>query len=179
MTDNQQGLSLRHADSLAELGALEPLWNVLQEHHARITPALADVTPALGVEESWQRRRTKYERWLADGGAFFVVAETLSAAVGYAFVTVGPGYSSWATGDRAATLETISVLPEHRGAGVGEALLETVWERLAEDGIEDLAITTAATNIDSHRFYERQGFSKSFVIYYGKRTAERDQAPPH
>ncbi len=47
--------------------------------------------------------------------------------VGYAFVTVGPGYASWATGDRLAELETLSVLPEHRGSGLGAALLDTVY----------------------------------------------------
>lgn len=70
-----------------------------------------------------------------------------------------------------AELETLSVLPEHRGGGVGTALLESVWERLAEIGVEDLAITAAKTNADSHRFYERHGFTQGFVIYYGRRAA--------
>jgi hypothetical protein len=34
-------------------------------------------------------------------------------------------------------------------------------------GVEDLAITTAKTNVDSRRFYERHGFTQDFVIYYG------------
>jgi hypothetical protein len=42
-----------------------------------------------------------------------------------------------------------------------------VWEHLAEMGVEDLAITTAKANMDSHRFYERHGFIQGFVIYYG------------
>jgi hypothetical protein len=25
------------------------------------------------------------------------------------------------------------------------------------------------TNVDSHRFYEREGFSQAFVVYHGKR----------
>jgi ribosomal protein S18 acetylase RimI-like enzyme len=84
-------------------------------------------------------------------------------------VTMGPGYASWATGNRLAELETLSVLPAHRGAGIGEALLEAVWSRLAKLGVGELAITTATANIGSHRFYERHGFAKSFVVYYGKR----------
>ncbi|HKB50456.1 MAG TPA: hypothetical protein VKC63_03395 [Solirubrobacterales bacterium] len=31
-----------------------------------------------------------------------------------------------------------------------------------------MAITTTKTNLDAHRFYERQGFSQGFVIYHGK-----------
>jgi len=66
-------------------------------------------------------------------------------------------------------LETLSVLPDHRGSGVGAALIEAAWERLGELGVEDMAITTTMTNVDAHRFYERQGFSQGFVVYHGKR----------
>ena len=57
------------------------------------------------------------------------------------------------------------------GDGVGAALLEAVWEHLAEIGVADLAITAAKANVDSHRFYEGHGFTQSFVVYYGKRDA--------
>jgi GNAT superfamily N-acetyltransferase len=88
---------------------------------------------------------------------------------GHAFVTVGPGYASWVTGERAGVLETLSVLPDRRSGGVGEALIEAVWSRLGERGIEDMAITTTRTNVDAHRFYESQGFNQGFVVYHGKR----------
>jgi len=116
--------------------------------------------------EAWRIRRAKYLRWLEDPETFFLVAEE----DGYAFVTVGPPYASWTTGDRIAALETLSVLPERRGCGVGAALIEAAWERLAERGVEDMAITTTVTNVDSHRFYEREGFRQGFVVCYGKRA---------
>ena len=31
-----------------------------------------------------------------------------------------------------------------------------------------MAITTTVTNVDAQRFYERQGFSQRFAVYYGK-----------
>lgn len=31
-------------------------------------------------------------------------------------------------------------------------------------GVEDLAITAAKTNVVSHRFYERHGFTQGFVV---------------
>lgn len=163
-------MTLRYANTVDELAAVEPLWNALQEHHSEITPSLAERAPKRELADAWRLRRGKYERWLTDPETFFVIAEEEGRPIGYAFVTVGPGYASWATGQRLAELETLSVLPEHRGGGVGEALLDAVWARLAEVDIDDLAITTAVTNVDSHRFYERQGFAKSFVVYYGKRS---------
>ena len=61
------------------------------------------------------------------------------------------------------------MLPRQRGSGLGEALIEAAWERLATLGVDELAITTTTTNVDAHRFYERQGFEQGFVLYYGKR----------
>jgi ribosomal protein S18 acetylase RimI-like enzyme len=162
--------ALRYADGVEELGVVEPLWDALQEHHARITPDLGAGTPKRDNAEAWRIRRTKYEHWLEDPETFFVVAEADGRPVGYAFVTIGFGYASWQTGERLAQLETLSVLPEYRGEGLGEALLGAVWDRLATVGVDELGITTTTTNVDAHRFYERQGFQRGFVVYYGRRS---------
>jgi N-acetyltransferase len=160
--------SLRYADSVDELAVLEPLWNALQAHHSEITPDLGPHTPKREMTDAWPIRRSKYERWLDDPDAFFVVAELGGEPVGYAFVTVGPPYASWQTGERLAELETLSVLPEQRGKGVGATLIDATWERLAELSVEDMQITTTVTNVDAQRFYERRGFSRRFAVYYGK-----------
>jgi ribosomal protein S18 acetylase RimI-like enzyme len=166
--------TVRCAENADELDALEPLWNALQEHHSEVLPALGGQTRPRPLTESWIRRRTKYEGWLDNPESFFIVAEEGQKPVGYAFVTIGPGYAGWSTG-RLAELETLSVLPEHRGARIGGQLLDAVWSRLAERGVEEMAITTAIANVDSHRFYERHGFQQGFVIYYGKRDAASQQ----
>ena len=170
MSRPQPDVNFRYRDEAGQLDVLEPLWNALQEHHSTIMPSLGG-SPPRELPDSWRRRRVKYERWLQDPGTFFVIAESGERPVGYAFVTVGSGYAAWETGDRLAELETLSVLPEHRCDGVGAALLEAVWERLAQVGVDDLAITAAKGNVDSHRFYERHGFTQGFVVYYGKRGA--------
>lgn len=161
-------LALRFADSTAELVALEPLWNALQAHHVEVTPDLGAHTPKRSLADSWRIRRSKYERWLEDRDTFFVVAERSGVPVGYAFVTIGLPYAGWATGERIAELETLSVLGEQRGSGIGGALIEAVWKRLASLGVEDMAITTTTTNVDAQRFYEREGFARRFAVYYGK-----------
>lgn len=174
MSSADPAITLRYANSVDEIDAVEPLWNALQRHHVRVTPELDPQTPKRDLADAWRLRRSKYVRWLGDPEAFFVIAEDESGPVGYAFVTVGPGYASWKTGERAGELETLSVLSEHRGRGVGAELLEAAWHRLDELGIDDMAITTTKTNVDSHRFYEREGFSQAFVVYHGKRP----QDPP-
>ncbi len=171
MEPSKSEITLRYADDADRLEAVEPLWNALQEHHSSLVPNLGGSAPKRELADSWRRRRAKYERWLKDPATFFVIAQDGDHPIGYAFVTVGSGYAAWQTGERLAELETLSVLPECRGDGVGAALLESVWQRLAEMGVEDLAITAAKTNVDSHRFYERHGFIQGFVVYYGKRNA--------
>lgn len=169
-------VNLRYESTVEEIDAVEPMWNALQEHHVQITPELDPQTPKRELGDAWRVRRSKYVRWLEDPETFFVIAEEGDGPVGYAFVTVGPGYASWATGERAGVLETLSVLPERRSSGVGAVLIEATWNRLEELGIDDMAITTTKTNVDAHRFYERQGFSQGFIVYHGKRPRRQPGA---
>lgn len=161
-------ISLRYSNDAAELPLLEPLWNALQEHHIEVTPDLGAETPKRPLPEAWRIRRSKYEHWLEDPDSFFVIAEAGGEPAGYAFVTVGMPYAGWAAGERLADLETLSVLREHRGEGIGGALLDAVGNRLAELGVEDMQIVTTQTNAHAQRFYERHGFTHRFNVYYGK-----------
>jgi RimJ/RimL family protein N-acetyltransferase len=160
-------LRLRLTSAPEDLDALEPIWNALQEHHVEVTPKLGPARKR-SLPEAWRIRRGKYERWLGDPDTFLVVAEGGGEPVGYACVTVGPPYASWDSGERLAELETLAVLAAERGAGVGAALLDAVWARLAELGVHDMQIVTTSTNVSAKRFYEREGFGHGFDVYYGK-----------
>jgi RimJ/RimL family protein N-acetyltransferase len=162
-------LALRRCSDPAELGQLEPLWNALQHHHVEVTPDLGPRTRERSDQEAWRIRRAKYERWLSDPDTFFIVATVGGEPAGYAFVTVGMPYASWDAGERLADLETLSILPGHRGAGIGTALIDAVWNRLAELGVADMQIVTTSTNVGAKRFYERHGFSHRLDVYCGKR----------
>ena len=166
--------TVRYASSAEELDILEPHWNALHEHHSEVLPALGGQARPRPLLDAWNRRRAKYEQWLDDPESFFVVAEDGRKPIGYAFVTIGPGYAAWSTG-RLAALETLSVLPVHRGTRIGSQLLNSVWSRLAERGVDEMVITAVLTNVSAHRFYERHGFHQGFVIYYGKYDAALEQ----
>jgi GNAT superfamily N-acetyltransferase len=123
MAQAEPRIDVRFADAVEQLDAVEPLWDALQEHHARLTPNLGGHAPRRELTEAWRRRRAKYQRWLDDSESFFVVAQSGGRPIGYAFVTVGPGFASWETRERIAELQTLSVLPEHQGIGVGTRCL--------------------------------------------------------
>lgn len=167
-------ITMRCSTSVKELHLLEPLWGALQAHHAAVLPVLGDRTPPRSQADSWALRCERYERWLSDGETFFLLAEGSNGPVGYAFVTVGAGYAGWRTG-RLAELQTLSVLPQYRSEDIGGRLLDGVWARLEERGVDEMTITTASANLDSHRFYERHGFQRSFLVYYGKREGPKAQ----
>lgn len=148
-------ISIRALD-VAEIELVEPLWNALREHHTALAPTLDSPRPR---EESWARRRAQYETWLAEPGSFILIAEQAGTLVGYAMVRLRSASPTWSSSERAGEIETLSVLPEARGQGVGTALLDAVRERLEPLGLGELSLHVIAGNDDATRFYERHGFS--------------------
>lgn len=102
--------------------------------------------------------------WLRPGD-FGVVAEThdgaaLGAAVGAAwcraFSADEPGYGFVA--EDVPEL-SIGVLPEYRGRGVGEALLQALMSRARADGLRAISLSVEDGN-RARSLYERLGFVK-------------------
>jgi GNAT superfamily N-acetyltransferase len=147
---------------------LQPLWESLHDHHATIAPHLADLGPVRAAADSWAVRRALYEEWLAEPGAFALLAETDGPPVGYAVVHMRGPEETWATGERIGVLETLAVLPGERGRGIGSALFERVYEELRGVGVRELEVAVIARNAEALRFYERQGLLPFTVSYLGR-----------
>ena len=141
------------------LDDIEPLWHALVVHQGPLLPALG---PVRERADSWGRRRAHYEALLAKQGAFALIAERDGRAVGYVTVEPSSPSQTWQL-DRAATVETLLVLPEARGEGVGSRLLDTVRERVHAAGFTHLGLGVVATNEGALRFYRRHGFEPAFV----------------
>jgi ribosomal protein S18 acetylase RimI-like enzyme len=146
---------------------LQPLWESLHAHHAAVAPHLQALGPVRTPGESWAVRRALYEEWLAEPDAFVCVARADGQAIGYALVHMRGPEETWATGDRIAELETLAVLPEHRGGGIGAALVDAVHDELRRLGVGQLGVGVIATNADAIRFYERLGLLPFIVHYLG------------
>jgi ribosomal protein S18 acetylase RimI-like enzyme len=137
----------------AELELVAPVWASLLSHHGEVEPDL----PTRPVAESWPMRHADYVRWLAEPGSFALVADMDGEAAGYAVVRLEGPDETWVTDERRAELETLAVLPAHRGAGIGAALMDAVDEELDRLGIDDVWLAVVAGNTDALRFYERRG----------------------
>jgi GNAT superfamily N-acetyltransferase len=139
-----------------EIASVEPLWLALYRHYATILPTLAGL-PVRSADESWRRRRAMYERWLADDEGFLVIVEIDGHKVAYAAVHISAGLSVWETGERVGVWETMSVLPDMVGKGVGNAVVDVVLAELRERGITELMGKTTEGNVGGRDFFMHKG----------------------
>jgi GNAT superfamily N-acetyltransferase len=68
-----------------------------------------------------------------------------------------------AHGGLCAEVESVHVHPEHRGTGVGGALLREAIARARALGCYRVQLTSNTGRPDAHRFYERLGFVPSHL----------------
>lgn len=142
------------------LDDLRSLWLALYAHHAADDP-LSAIAALNSDEHSWRVRRAEYSTWLAEPAGFGFVA-TNGTPVGYAVGRTRRVDGSWDLGTTIGSLETLVVAAEHRGRGIGRALLAAARRRFAELGAERYEIAVVTTNDSARRFYERAG-GRSFL----------------
>jgi GNAT superfamily N-acetyltransferase len=152
--------------SAADIDLLRPFWLALHRIHREADPELA---PHVDDETSWARRRELYRHCLESPDAILLLVRRDEDLIGYAMVAVEPDGAvlwsdTWEVGERVAELETMYLVPEERGHGLGGLLLDTVEAELASRGIHDLAIGALPGNTGALRFYERRGYLPTWTI---------------
>jgi GNAT superfamily N-acetyltransferase len=100
-------------------------------------------------------------REIDDAGGAVLVAELRGEVIGVCQLTVFRHLQ--ANGGRCAEIESVHVHPDHRGSGVGTALLRDAVGRARAIGCYRVQLTSNARREDAHRFYERLGFSRTHV----------------
>jgi GNAT superfamily N-acetyltransferase len=71
---------------------------------------------------------------------------------------------STASGGPACWLEDFIVTPEHRGSGIGQALVRHAIDYARSHGHVRVALITDKTNDRAQRLYERLGFQRSDMV---------------
>jgi ribosomal protein S18 acetylase RimI-like enzyme len=89
------------------------------------------------------------------------VADRAGAVVGTAQLTFLPGLSH--RGATRAQIEAVRIGSAARGSGLGGALIEWCVARAGERGCTMVQLTSDASRVDAHRFYERLGFRATHV----------------
>jgi ribosomal protein S18 acetylase RimI-like enzyme len=149
----------------ADLHLVEPLWIAVHHRHAETMPELA---PFVGDDESWAVRKVLYEELLVKPDTLLLLAFDGSAAIGYGLAHVMALEDSWIpdtwqTGQRIGEVESLSVLPEYRGSGLGSVLLDQLEAHLRARGARDLILGVLPGNDDAIRLYQRRGYRPTWL----------------
>ena len=149
----------------ADLDLVGPLWVAVHHRHAETMPQLA---PYVSDDETWRVRRELYEELLAKPDTLLLLAFDGEAAVGYGLAHVMSVDNSWiadtwVTGRRIGEIESLSVLPEYRGSGLGSEFLERLEQHLHDIGCDDVILGALPGNTDAIRLYERRGYQPTWL----------------
>ena len=77
---------------------------------------------------------------------------------------------STALGGRVGDLEDFVVLPEYRNSGIGSKLLSYALNFAKKRGCQRITLLTDDDNQDAHRFYLKNGFSRSSMVPFRRNT---------
>ena len=148
-----------------DLPRLEPLWVSVHHRHTESMPELA---PYVDDATTWAVRSELYAELLAKPDTVLLLATAGEALIGYGLAHVMTREESWAgdtwvTGPRIAEIESLAVLPEHRGHGIGSELLDGLERELRALGIKDVVIGSLAGNGAAIRLYERRGYRPTWL----------------
>lgn len=163
--------------SAQDIARLEPLWLAMLAHHQECRPPASEEIAFRDPPETWRRRRARYEAWIEEPTTRLLIAQDdAGEAIGYAMLTIRGGESTLQTGDRVGELESLSVAPSARGAGVGSGLMEAAFDHFRSQGVRDMTLSVMVGNDDAQRFYERHGQRPYFVAMIGRIPDPRDAA---
>lgn len=105
--------------------------------------------------------RAAFDRIAADPHQYLAVAERDGRVVGTLQLTFIPGLSR--RGATRALIEAVRVHADARGEGLGTRLIQWAVEESRDHGCALVQLTSDATRVDAHRFYERLGFEASHL----------------
>lgn len=148
-----------------DLDRIEPLWVSVHHRHAESMPQLA---PYVDDATTWAERRKVYAELLAKPDTVLLLAGEDDALVGYGLAHVMAAEETWipdtwVTGPRIGEIESLAVLPEHRGRGLGTELLDRLEQELRAQGVHDIVIGVLPGNDGAVRMYERRGYRPTWM----------------
>lgn len=105
-----------------------------------------------------------FDLFLQDPRSPLLVAEIDDEIVACAKFTVVPDGSAW--------LETLRVIPERQGLGVGKRLYEAFFALAEQEGVSTMRMYTGTKNAVSKGLAERFGFQPAQTFYGAQRVIE-------
>jgi N-acetylglutamate synthase-like GNAT family acetyltransferase len=95
--------------------------------------------------------------------SWLLLAQSENDVIGLISAELVPYFPNGSTICRVTALV---VSAQHRGRGLGEELLARVTDFAREHDCSGIELTSAHHRLDAHRFYERQGFSRTSLRFF-------------
>ena len=125
------------------LDRVEPLWSQLRRHHADLAPRWS----ASLLATSFDERRAEL---VGKGGVLVSIATSQAQDIGYCVSTI--------TSDAMGEVDSLYVIPSHRGTGIGHALMSTAMDWFARQSVRSIVVNVISGNDAAQQFYARYGF---------------------
>jgi GNAT superfamily N-acetyltransferase len=135
--------------------------------------ALAALSAQLGYPTTAGEVQARLPRYIDSDEARVIVAESGGQVVGWTSIDIVDHFYL----DTFAEISGFVVDAEHRGKGVGHALMREAERWTSEKGLSALRLKTNIVRAEAHRFYEGMGFERTKTQYtYVKKLAHDRQA---
>ena len=148
----------RHGPEAIE--RVRPFWLALVAYHAAVA---SEMGPRHDDETSWAMRSAAYREYLAEPGAFLLIAHEDDRDLGYAIVTLDAGSPTFTEPGRYGFIGTLSILPGDRGRGAGRALIDRAQREAEAAGVGELRLDVMWANDAARAFYAALGFTPYLV----------------
>lgn len=137
---------------LEVLDEIKELWEQLNVHHRDRAPHFASVF----ASKTFADRRANILAHSAGGLCVLLARDLTGKLIGYCVNTI--------TEKRVGEIDSLFVLPEYRGKGLGEALVEQSIRWLNEQGVEKIFLEVSAGNEQVFSFYAKFGFYPAKIV---------------
>ena len=128
------------------LDMIRPLWEKLNQHHAKISPHFV----AEFQTKTFEGRKSALLEKYAAGEMRVDIAQSQQVTIGYLISAV----DSKGVGE----IESIYIEESFRGQAIGDELMRQALAWLDEQNVHTKVIAVAVGNERAHSFYERFGF---------------------
>ncbi len=129
--------------------------------------AVVTLWESCGLTRPWNDPRKDILRKLKIQADLFLVAESGGTIAGSVMAGY-EGHRGW--------INYLAVSPQHRGRGLGRALMAEAERRLLALGCPKINLQVRHGNADVLAFYERLGYATEELVSMGKRLARDDGA---
>lgn len=130
---------------------VKPLWHELRAHHAELAPTWKSEF----LDSTFEGRIDRLVRKAA-GGLNVLLATLAGRDVGYCICSIDETHQ--------AEIDSILVTAEHRGRGVGQALMREAMQWLSLRSPRAIIIDVLAANEAAQRLYRGFGFQPRTMV---------------